>query len=506
MSKNSSLVTTDMVVRDSQEDDLVRIPDKLRSDMHDPTSWYNRRYVSWLPPYSNSMVQIVVMSFVLFLTPGCFNAITGIGNSGISDPKVSDNANVALYSTFATIGAIGGVVCNVIGIRWCLMIGGTGYVMYTLSLLVYHYKQNAAFCIFAGAYLGFCASLTWAAQGLVVMSYTLENNKAHAIMVFWVIFNFGAVLGSLIPLVQNLELGASNVNAGTYVGFIVLMAAGIVVAAFLLPMDKVYRSDGSQVIEKKYPRISDEIRGMFRVLKHEPRIYAMFPMFAASNWFYTYQFNDVNAVRFNVRTRSLNSLLYWLFQMIGSILVGFVLDWRRYTRPVRARIGFAIIFLSGLAIWGGGLKFQMGVTRQNVKSIPPIDFTESRYIGPMFLYICYGAFDAMFQSFIFWVLGTFSNNPKKVALYASFYKSLQSAFAAISWRLDATEHSFLAMFISSWALIQGSLLLAAPLILFKITETTAPETEEILQISLDDEVTTAPSIEGKTEQDSKLKS
>lgn len=460
-----------------------------------PTKWYNRRWVSWLPPYSNSMVQIVVMSFVLFLTPGCFNAITGIGNSGIKDPKVSDNANVALYLTFATVGAVGGVVCNVIGVRACLMVGGTGYVMYTISLLVYHYESNAAFCIFAGAYLGFCASLTWAAQGSIIMSYTLENKKAHAIMVFWVIFNFGAVIGSLIPLIQNLELGESDVNAGTYVAFLILMALGIVLAALLLPMDRVRRSDGSRVIAKKYPRIIDEVKGMFRVLRHEPRIYFMFPMFCASNWFYTYQFNDVNAARFNVRTRSLNSLMYWLSQMLGAICVGFLLDWPRFKRPTRARIGYVVIFVLSLAIWGGGLKFQLHVSRENVKSRPLIDFKLRAYIGPMFLYISYGIFDAMFQSFIFWVLGTLSNNPKKVALYGSFYKSLQSAFAAIAWRLDATEHSFMVGFASSWGLIQGSLLLAAPLILFKITETTVADEDDISEITASSDHTETSSSE-----------
>lgn len=444
--------------------------------------WYNRRFVSWIPPYSHAMVQIVILSFVLFLTPGCFNAITGIGNSGISDPRVADHANVALYSTFASIGAIGGVICNVIGVRACLVFGGTGYLLYTTSLLVYHYKQNAGFCIFAGAYLGVCASLTWAAQGSMIMSYALENKKATAIMVFWVIFNFGAVIGSLIPLAQNMQSGASNVNAGTFVAFMVLMGCGIVLAFFLLPMDKVYKADGTKVIAKKYPRIQDELRGMWRVLKTERKIYFMFPMFCASNWFYTYQFNIFNAGRFNVRTRSLNSLLYWLSQMLGAIFIGVILDSSKWKRPTRARIGWAIVFFGGMAIWGGGLKFQLGVTRENVGDLTPIDFKDSKYIGPMFLYMFYGAHDAIFQSFIFWVLGTFSNNPKKVALYASFYKSLQSAFAAIAWSLDASQHSYMAMFLSSWLLVAGTLLIATPTILFNITDHTDPEDDGIADI------------------------
>lgn len=450
--------------------------------------WYDRRLIPWIPPYSNAMTQLVIMSFVLFLTPGCFNAITGIGNSGISDHKVADNANVALYSTFATIGAFGGVICNVIGIRACLMFGGTGYLMYTTSLLVFHYTGNKGFPVFAGAYLGVCAAVTWAAQGSMMMSYALEHRKATAIMVFWVIFNFGAVIGSLIPLAQNMSSGESNVNAGTYVAFMVLMGSGIVLAFFLLPMDKVYKSDGTRVIAKKYPRIQDEFKGMLRVLKTERKIYFLFPMFCASNWFYTYQFNNFNAARFNVRTRSLNSLLYWLSQMLGAIFLGSIMDCQKWRRAVRARIGFCIVFIAGLAIWGGGLKFQLGVTRENVDDKPLIDFHDGEYIGPMFLYMFYGMHDAIFQSFIFWILGTFSNNPKKVALYASFYKSLQSAFAAIVWRLDAMLVSYMSLFASSWGLIQGTMIIAAPMILFNITDHTSAEEDGIAELLEESEI------------------
>lgn len=459
--------------------------------------WYHKRWIPWIPPYSNSFVQIVIMSFVIFLTPGCFNAITGIGNSGISDPKVADNANVALYSTFATVGAFGGVICNCIGVRACLMFGGTGYFLYTASLLTFHQTANKGFPVFAGAYLGVCAACTWAAQGSIVMSYTTEDKKATAIMVFWVIFNFGAVIGSIIPLAQNMHSGESHVNIGTWVAFMILMAAGVVLAGFMLPMSKVYKGDGTKVIAKKYPKLTTELKGMWKVLRTEKKIYFMFPMFCASNWFYTYQFNDVNAARFNVRTRSLNGLLYWLTQMLGAILIGLLLDWKRFNRPMRAKIGWVVVFLWGMATWGGGLKFQLGVTRENVGDLTPIDFKEGRYIGPMFLYMCYGAFDAIFQTFIFWILGSFSNNPKKVALYASFYKSLQSAFNAIVWRLDAQETPFMNMFASSWALVVASLLIAFPCVFFMITEHTAAEDDDIDEIMDEEEITTVKTNEEK---------
>lgn len=456
--------------------------------------WYDQRYISFLPAYSNATVQIVLLSFVLFLTPGCFNAISGLGGAGISDPTVADNTNVALYSTFATIGMVGGVICNMIGARNCLLIGGTGYLIYTASLLCFHYTENAGFCIFSGAYLGVCAALTWAAQGSIIMSYPLENRKGRGIMIFWVIFNLGAVIGSIIPLAQNMHSTASHVNVGTWIAFLIMIFAGIVLSGFLLSNDKVYKSDGTKVIAKQYPRLQDELRGLLHILIHEPKIYFMFPMFAASNWFYTYQFNDFNAARFNIRTRSLNSLLYWFSQMIGAILIGLVLDWTRFRRSTRARIGWVIVFVIGMAIWGGGLKFQLGYTRESAKTMTPMDWTDGEYIGPMFLYIFYGIYDAVFQSFILWTLGCLSNNPKKVALYGSFYKGIQSAFAAIVWRLDALKVSYMALFGSSWGLVHGSLILAAPLILFSITDHTGIEEDGITQIMGEEELKSVKSV------------
>lgn len=82
--------------------------------------------------------------------------------------------------------------------------------------------------------------------GLYVMSYALENRKAYAIMVFWVIFNPGAVIGSIIPLVQNFLLADFDVNAVTYVAQLVLMAAGIELVACMFPIDRVGRSYGSR--------------------------------------------------------------------------------------------------------------------------------------------------------------------------------------------------------------------------------------------------------------------
>lgn len=441
--------------------------------------WYDKKRFGLR--YSDAMIQVVMCAFVIFLTPGMFNALSGIGAS-ISDVATSDNAMVALYSTFATVGFFGGTICNTIGIRASLVFGGIGYCIYSGSLLCFYHTQNKGFVIFAGAFLGICASVLWAAQGTIIMSYPTEGTKGRALMVFWVIFNLGAVIGSIIPLADNIHNRGSTANDGTYIAFIVLMFFGSVVACFMLPMSRVWKADGTRVTAQKHPNWWLELKGLFLLLIKEPIVVLMFPMFLSSNWFYTYQFNDFNAGRFDLPTRSLNSLLYWLSQMIGAVLFGFILDMPWVKRSTRAKIGWGVVFVLGMVIWGGGYKFQ-DFTRADV-TVPddapkgtepllsPINYKQGRYIGPMFLYMFYGGFDAIYQTFILWVLGALSNNPKKTALYAGFFKGLQSAGAAIAWRLDALHHPYMTMFATSWGLSIGSMVIAIPLIFFRIKDTT----------------------------------
>ena len=73
------------------------------------------------------------------------------------------------------------------------------------------------FLIFAGGVLGVSAALLWSAQGSIMMSYPLEKDKGKAFGVFWAIFQFGSLIGSLIALAINLRSGKlSAVSTSTY--------------------------------------------------------------------------------------------------------------------------------------------------------------------------------------------------------------------------------------------------------------------------------------------------
>ena len=74
-------------------------------------------------------------------------------------------------------------------------------------------------------------------------------------------------------------------------------------------------------------------------------------------------------------------------------------------------------------------------------------------------------------------MGALTNNGRKLANFAGFYKGIQSAGAAIIFRIDALGTPFMNEFASSWALLAGALLIAAPVIFTKIPDTVPIEVD-----------------------------
>ena len=127
-----------------------------------------------------------------------FNAVNGIGGAGQFDAHASNASNSALYATFAVVGFFAGTVTNVLGIRVALSFGGLGYCVYVSSFLCFQRVQNLGYVVFSGLLLGCCAGVLWAAQGAIMMSYPAEREKGRYISGFWIVFNMGAVIGSLV--------------------------------------------------------------------------------------------------------------------------------------------------------------------------------------------------------------------------------------------------------------------------------------------------------------------
>ena len=131
-----------------------------------------------------------------------FNALNGLGGSVQLGEDENINAstasNCALYATFAVVGFFAGTVTNVLGIKLALSFGGLGYCVYVSSYLCFNHTKNLGYVVFSGLLLGCCAGVLWSAQGAIMMSYPPEKLKGRFISWFWIIFNLGAVIGSLV--------------------------------------------------------------------------------------------------------------------------------------------------------------------------------------------------------------------------------------------------------------------------------------------------------------------
>jgi hypothetical protein len=72
-------------------------------------------------------------------------------------------------------------------------------------------------------------------------SYPPQDRKGSYISLFWTIFNFGGLIGGLIPfsLNYNRTSGAASVTDSTYIAFMAFMVVGALFALTILPPSRV---------------------------------------------------------------------------------------------------------------------------------------------------------------------------------------------------------------------------------------------------------------------------
>lgn len=439
--------------------------------------------------YNSPLAQVSLLGLICFCCPGMFNALSGLGGGGQVDPTIADNANTALYACFAVFGVLGGAAHNLLGPRATLLAGALTYPLYAGSFLYYNHRPGSqVFPVTAGALLGAGAGFLWAAQGAVMTSYPPPNRRGTYISLFWCLFNLGGVLGGLLPFALNYNRGdkKGSVSDGTYIAFMAFMLVGAALTVLVLPPARIVRDDGTRATRVTFSSPATEGAEILKLFANWKMLLAL-PAAWASNFFYTYQFNNVNSGLFTLRTRGLNNVFYWGAQMIGSAGIGYFLDFGFASRRKRGLFGVAAVAAVGTAIWGGGLANQL-----SYKAVPvadPIDFKDGhRYAGPFLLYFSYGLLDAMFQSLIYWIIGALANDSQILSRYVGFYKGVQSAGAAVAWQVDRRHTPLMSQLIVNWGLMTISYPLLALLVF----------------LAVKDESYSVSSVEDGREKDSKL--
>ncbi|RDX97391.1 UNC93-like protein 2, partial [Mucuna pruriens] len=420
--------------------------------------------------HNSPLVQVILIGLICFCCPGMFNALSGMGGGGQLDHTASNNSLTALYIAFSISGILGGAIYNLLGPHLTLLAGCSTYVLYTASLLYYNHRHSQALAIVAGAILGIGSGLVWVTQGAIMTSYPPANRKGTYISIFWSIFNMGGVIGGLIPFVSNFHRSeAASVNDGTYIGFMCFMSVGTVLSLAILPGHKVVGEDGSTCSNVVYSNMWTECMEIVKLILNW-KVLLMVPAAWSSNFFYPYQFNDVNGVLFNLRTRGFNSVFYWGAQMLGSLGIGYVMDFSFKRRSLRGMLGVVVVGVLASLIWAAALVNQLRYSSNHLPQKLDFIHSGSRFAGPFLLYFAFGLLDAMFQTLLYWVIGALPHDSHNLARYSGFFKGIQSAGAAVAWQVDEHKVSFMSQLIVNWVLTTISYPLLFVLVMLSVKD------------------------------------
>ncbi|KAG0284368.1 hypothetical protein BGZ96_011260 [Linnemannia gamsii] len=429
-----------------------------------------------------AMRQIILIGVICFGTIGMFNAMSSIGNAG-KHSSTSQNLAITSSSIAYIIGfLVAGGAHNMIGPRLCVAFGGFTFFLYAGAMYMARDDDRSLYPPIAGILLGLGAGCIWVTQGAMMMSYPTEDNKGKYIACFWAIYNLGAVLGSVLPLTMFLVTKApdqDDVSPETYIVYMVIMGLATLLGFFLSKPSSIVRDNGDPVVVAKFAGLKAETQAILAVFC-DWRMLLLIPAFFFSNFSYTYQFNDFNGNAFNIGARSLNSAVFWIAQIIGAIVIGYMLDGIPVKRPRRAVIGLCFIGVLFMATWLAALMMQIHHNFDRRPKPMPQLITLARgdkYTGLVAIYGMFGFCDAAFAVYCYWLMGALSNKHDELSRYAGFFKSIQSFGGAVAAPLDLARTPLLAYLITNWVLCAISIA-AMFLVSRTITDTTIDDGDD----------------------------
>ena len=203
--------------------------------------------------------------------------------------------------------------------------------------------------------------------------------------------SLGASVGGIVSLALNIDRSyRGSVSTPTYIALLIIMGLGFPFAAVLPTASQVQRTDGRQVKLAQQASILQELQVLKKMLKR-PAILALLPLWLYGQWFLSYQW-QFNFAYFTVRARALNSTVFYLVGLFSALLMGHILDFDRFSRKTRAKIGFfLVVFFSG-GSWILGQAVQVHYS----KTHPTLDWSSSGFGLGAFLFALWGFSDPLY--------------------------------------------------------------------------------------------------------------
>jgi hypothetical protein len=229
----------------------------------------------------------------------------------------------------------------------------------------------------------------------IAFGYAEEKEKALYLAVQWVLCQTGSTLAAIVALGINMQVDSETKDAGAptavYIVFVVIQVIAMVLALILLVRPKnVVRSDGTRLAIFQAPTVKKELLGMWQMATDIKFMMLLPPMIAAEMALALQ--SSLNGFYFNLRTRSLNNVMFNFIQIPASFLMTWILDSPRFgQRKTRALIGITAMSAVTLGICSAEAGWLVINDIDRTAEGPSVDWTDSAFVGPFVIYIIYGS-------------------------------------------------------------------------------------------------------------------
>ncbi|OAP64702.1 hypothetical protein AYL99_00674 [Fonsecaea erecta] len=424
---------------------------------------------------NHPFIQNLIAGLMLLCLPGIYLALTGLGAGGgkPSSQTVAANVNAILYGVFFITGWFAGSVMNLIGPNYTVFLGSIGYSLYTGGLWYFDRTGNSWLAYMGGGIEGVSAALLWASAGAIAYSYAEEKDKALFMTIQWCMCEGGSTIAALVALGINMHSARQDAGAPTpvYIVFVVIQVFAMVLALTLLVRPaKVVRSDGTKIAIFKQPSLKGELRGILEMIR-DFRFMMLLPAIFVAEMALALQ-SSLNGYYFNLRTRSLNNVMFNFIQLPASFGMTYILDNPRFgRRRTRALIGISVMSAITLGICAAEAAWLAQHHLNRHEAGPSTDWTDSAFAGAFVIYVIYGTVYSIYQIATQYVICALTNDPERLARRASCFRGTTALGMMFSFIIDGNGGTYITQLSFQFACYFVGILFLYMVTIFYVSDT-----------------------------------
>ena len=262
--------------------------------------------------------------------------------TSLDNKDIRSNALGLLYGVFTFTNLVSAYIVNLIGMKWCLFLGGLTYALYVAS--------NISFAVWSiytvSIIIGLGAAIIWCSQGGYITKLSQTYDKINQLVIgsslgmfnglFWSVFQINQVLGNgLVAYLHYIDI------SGEYIYAILscICLSGCILLLFLKNLEIISENESKDAA--KPVNIFDTI-----LLWGDYKLIFLSPLFILSGLTNTFMFGDFPTLVVNSTTKFSVLAVLGASDALFSYLLGRFSDtFGRYKIILLGFVSFGFVFI-----------------------------------------------------------------------------------------------------------------------------------------------------------------